>query len=365
MMSWEIKRLAEALKDGQILVRPYEPDYDETVFGDIDRIEDEQVTPPPPDVYQCLEPKFIAGKSLPESAQERQLLYFIDGSFKTRVSEYREGEKITLFVLAAMAVACVRISGTKVGLENFERRLYLIFPNRADALLSDTTYDRLESVKHELEQQNSEYRVEFLEKKKPPDLRSSLLGKVRSVLHDFEHEMGQAMVGKAQAGWLTLDGAITKSQFLQLKNTIGLAKSFSSKPLLQIPGREPMMCPFYLTMLKEGHRSPIFKKPGTQDDVLWYIRLHRIGPPSVGGVVKVETGISNIQSEVAINSELVDKISAEIFTLRYPTTYPDRRWSSTIYPIHAAEKFMESAFWSRMYLSRLEKKLSDAIAGGR
>lgn len=62
------------------------------------------------------------------------------------------------------------------------------------------------------------------------DVRYSMLGKARNIMHSLEHEVAESL--HRGDNWLVMDGAIRKEEFLKLDNTIGLAKSFSRKTCL-------------------------------------------------------------------------------------------------------------------------------------
>ncbi|MEM3526407.1 MAG: hypothetical protein QXV37_03245, partial [Candidatus Jordarchaeaceae archaeon] len=236
------------------------------------------------------------------------------------------------------------------------KRLYIIFPHKGSGFITDTTYEKLNKLKEKLDQEGSNTRIEFLKKTDiKRDVKYSMLGKARALMHDFEHEVALSLE-RSSNEWLVMDGAMRTSDFMKLQKTIGLAKSFSRRPMLDFQnGKKPLMLPFYLRNLKEGERSAVFRvvSGGLKGLTFWYIRLrslHQIEP--LEGVVKVDfnLGSDSLKSE---DIKLIDRISHEVYMLRNPSIYPNRKWLSTIYPIRVAEECLGCSFTPREILIRV------------
>jgi hypothetical protein len=159
-----------------------------------------------------------------------------------------------------------------------------------------------------------------------------------------------------------MDGALRKSEFEQLTYTIGLAKSFSRKPLFKWEGRI-LDIVGYLSRLREGERSAVFKvgHKGEEGLCFWYIRLRERPPMEpLDGLVKVDYKCEG--SELSSNEvELIDELSSEIYALRSPSVYPYPRWPSYIYPIRLAEEFMRPFFINTTLISLIGRRVAEVL----
>ena len=195
------------------------------------------------------------------------------------------------------------------------------------------------------------------------DLRSSLLGTVRSLMHEVEQETALG-IKRETNNWLVMDGAIRNQEFMKLKDTIGVAKSFSRKPSFRIGG-QTLTLPAYMKNIDEGERSAVFRKetPTAAEGelVFWYERIRTFPPMEpLGGIVKVDMALPKDKLEEN-DSKQIDEISAEIYNLRLPATYPKPRWPSMIYPISICEKYMAASFLSRYCLSQIGYELKSTL----
>ena len=247
----------------------------------------------------------------------------------------------------------------------FKKRLYFVFPHKDTNVISDGAYDRLIELQKSLEREKSNTQLYFMKKKDiARDLRSSLLGTVRSIMHGIEYETAVNLVREPN-DWLIIDGAIRNEHFINLKNTVGLAKSFSRKPSFRI-GNKTLTLPAYMKNINEGERSAVFRKtspinPVEEKLVFWYERIRTFPPMEpLGGIVKVDMSIPKEKLEES-DSRLIDEISAEVYNLRLPATYPRPRWPSMIYPINICEQYMSASFLSRYCLSQIGYELKHAL----
>ena len=182
-------------------------------------------------------------------------------------------------------------------------------------------------------------------------------------MHNMEQEIA-AEITQMEDGWLVMDGAIRKHEFVELNRTIGLAKSFSRKPIFDI-GNKQVTLPAYMKQVSEGFRSAVFKKTAAKDSVykevvFWYIRLRTFPPMEpLGGLVKVDFKATEYDDDF---TNLVNEMSAELYAMRLPSVYPWPRWPSYVYPIRVAELFMGSRFLGDFVLGEVGNQLKKAIS---
>ena len=237
----------------------------------------------------------------PLTRKERNFFqFFLDGSIRT----YYWGEKlegntgVPIMIAEAASAVVSRDSAGTVKPAKFKRHLCLITPGSPP--LSDDTWQDIQTLKESFDKSVSPkleiFALAKAEEKR--DLRNSLAGKARSIMHDLEHELA-AELERDSGGWLIIDGAIRKELFLRLPDTIGLAKSFSRRPVFSIEGsKNTKDVVTFLGPIKAGDRTLVFKQDVAADETepikksiaFWYLRLRSgIGLENpLQGVVKVE-----------------------------------------------------------------------------
>jgi hypothetical protein len=283
--------------------------------------------------------------------------FFLDGSIRT----YYLGEQIEdnrsypLIATEVASAAIRRADDGKASVSKLLRKIALLIPP-SPPMRPHTVRDLLDA-RRSFPSARSPFNldIEQLEREahKPGvDLRTSLLGKARAVMHDIEHALALSL-GRVKGEWLVLDGAIRKHEFLELEETIGLAKSFSRNPVFRISGRFKDVVAM-LSGLKEGERTAVFKHsreeegdPVKKEVAFWYVRL-RSGRGLQGplqGIVKIDYRFRRDHLE-ADDVELVNTISRALLAEKYVSPYPTPRWHAHIYPIYVAENYIKSSLFS-------------------
>lgn len=188
-----------------------------------------------------------------------------------------------------------------------------------------------------------------------------MVGVEREVLEDCIKDLAD------EASLVVLDGSL----FSPLKEAgegmpddkisrvIGISKSFSMRPIIEIEkylGHSD--CIKRVVKLEEGERTDAIELHIQRDWVVtWY---QRIRPPSrvespLDGIVKVETHFDDYlagesQSEprqFAKNwSEIWDDIANTVYTERFPIPFHEQRWHTLLYPINCCERLLKSSFFS-------------------
>ena len=299
-------------------------------------------------------------------AEKHLFRYFLDGSIRTYYwGEKIEGNKGFPVMVAEVASAVIhREDDGKVRVAGFKRKLGLLTPPSPP--LSDDTWQDVLHLKESFEHLELSPKLEVVplaKAEEKADLRTSLAGKARSVMHDLEHELAVGLPRDAEK-WLVIDGSIRKELFLHIDNTIGLAKSFSRKPVFSINNSRGVKdVVSMLSRLPDGHRTAVFKQTVTPelagDSVkksiaFWYLRLRsgRGLQSPLQGIVKVE--LCHKSEELAKEQlEEVDMISRALLAEKYVSPYPTPRWHAHIYPIFVAENYIKSSLYSTVYIRGL------------
>jgi len=364
----QIRKLGECLKDGEFIESPFDVPIEEERRGDPDQRDDDLNFPQGENVCVSLEQTLPQGKKRIDNVSYRpRLIYFLDGSLRTKyLGDYIEGERSFPILASEVSCAVVKREGRLLRPCKVDKRLVFIFPHKNTGLISDTIYEKLEELNRQWEEANSFLRIDFLRKERQEirDLRYSMLGKARDIMHSLEHEVAEGL--DRGDDWLVMDGAIRKEEFLKLDNTIGLAKSFSRKPVFDLGDGRPLMITTYLSQIRDGERSAVFKAVFKKEKVrFWYVRLRTYPPMEpLGGLVKIDLRLDEEELSQE-TTKLIDEISAEIYTLRSPSVYPHPRWPSFIYPIRLAEEIMRSMHINKEIIGYYGRELKRVIGGVR
>lgn len=180
------------------------------------------------------------------------------------------------------------------------------------------------------------------------DLRTRGGGKVNWEMHRLEIEVVNSLAERDEDEWIIVDGSLNFEPPISTSNTIGVAKSFSKRPVFTIgrgPRRERYPLFRLLAGLQVAHRTCAFSAKSGQL-AFWYVRLREQGAVDypLMGVIKVE--ILNPSGE-AVASEKIDLISRALVAERHVTPHGrDRRWHVHLYPIYLAERVIKNRFLS-------------------
>ncbi|MCA9731931.1 MAG: hypothetical protein H6696_05515 [Deferribacteres bacterium] len=109
------------------------------------------------------------------------------------------------------------------------------------------------------------------------------------------------------------------------------------------------------------YRTPAFmyeteRVPGVSFSV-WYLRLRDVRKTvnPFDGILKIEKVlVTDSEEENGLDSDEIDRISANIINERNPTCYAsDNRWANHLYPIYLTENFIKSNYLSDTYFLNL------------
>lgn len=159
---------------------------------------------------------------------------------------------------------------------------------------------------------------------------------------------------KMQQGELR-DLAAIKSNY---QCVVGASKSFNPELCKDNRGKSIAK---RIAELPQFHRTPAYKytterTPGVEFSV-WYLRIRNrsrtISP--FDGVLKIEKIlVTDDEQENGLNSEEIDRISANLINERNPTCYgKDNRWANHLYPVYLTEQYIKSRYLSDTYFLNL------------
>lgn len=288
------------------------------------------------------------------TALEFKLKYFLDGSFRTYYwGDIEIGNLSFPVILGETVVAIVERENSKFKKSALSKKINIVLPPEEYAEICNLRT----KLYNTLTNKYSWVSVETLKKdqEKIKDLKTSMLGKIREILHNEERQKAGELQRRDEE-ILVIDGDLRKEIFADLQNTIGLAKSFSLKPLI-IAQLHNISLSSILRCLKKGQRTHVFVKEGMPQYKFWYIRLRN--PEECEnywqGVVKVEVNMKSLTSPTKTFIEYVEHISRLIYEERNPSSYPKKRWASHIYPVYVAENLAKASLFSPHVFRQLLK----------
>jgi hypothetical protein len=276
--------------------------------------------------------------------------YFLDGSRRSYfIGTALERDRSTPIQFAQIGAAVIhRLDDGSVKAVNPERKLMLLL---AKDRVSDHVWEQLKALTREdllLEDITEEDQLNG-PISGTVDLRSRGGGKVNWAMHRLEIELANSLAERGEDEWLIVDGSLNFEPPIRTPNTIGVAKSFSKRPVFSV-GRGPRSkrCSLYrlLAELPVAYRTCAFSAKAGQL-AFWYVRVREQGAVDypMMGVIKVE--MLNPSGEAAL-SERIDLISRALVAERHVTPHGrDRRWHVHLYPIYLAEQVIKNSFLSQ------------------
>ena len=276
--------------------------------------------------------------------------YFLDGSRRSYfIGTALERDRSTPIQMAQIGAAVIhRLDDGSVKAVRSESKLMLLL---AKDSISDHVWEQLKAQTGEdvlLEDITEEDQLNG------PiagtvDLRTRGGGKVNWAMHRLEIKLVNSLPERGEDEWAIVDGSLNFDPPILTPNTIGVAKSFSKRPVFTI-GRGPRSDRYPLYRLLSGlpvaHRTCAFSAKSGQL-AFWYVRMREQGEVDypLMGVIKVE--MRNPSGE-AVPSEKIDLVSRALVAERHVTPHGrDRRWHVHLYPIYLAEQVIKNRFFSQ------------------
>lgn len=353
-LSKEIKRvIKEELQGDFIPVSPkdypplevdlidYDQQIDESYFSENDKCKNFEK----PDAKELKEQVIDLLDNL---KTKLKLNYFLDGTFRTYYwGEVEIANLLFPIILGETAVSIVKRTSKNFKKERLSKKINIVLPPEE--------YIEIEEFRQKLQKAlvNKYSRINVATLERDPavrntkgDIKASMLGKVRAILHEEERREADK-VPRSTNEILVVDGDLRKATFAGIQNTIGIAKSFSLKPVIETPLNNIPLSKILRT-LKKGQRSCVLTKNSERQYKFWYIRLKN--PEECEnywqGIIKVEVNLKDLKRPDNNFIDYVNQISRLIYEERIPSSYPTKRWASHIYPIYVAEKLAKSSLTS-------------------
>lgn len=329
----ELSRLAKELDKNGLKLSPSSPTdepSEESQPPDPDRLRDDRNFD---DGVVCTTAEKTDSLYVPlDSAEEVNLKYFLDGTLSTIYwgDIISSSTYIRPVMVSNIAIAIVRKEGKRCVIESTDNSIVVLVPYTE----TDPEWEAFNAF--------TKGYLEVVPLKEPPlladDLRSKLAAKAKSVLHEKEADAMFSLT-KASEEWAVIDGDIRERRFFEIPNIIGVAKSFSLKPILKYSPAKQFSVLEIARQLPEKHRTPVFQKSSGEYSRVgfWYLRLRdsKCLDYYYQGIVKVEIFLTPETTKSL--SETANAISRSLFNERFPTIYPNRRWHAHLYPVYTAE----------------------------
>ncbi len=322
--------------------------------------------------------KFINLSREAENRSGEQLIkYFLDGSRRTfKIDDISYNEAVYPIIAGQIGVGCCKRVDRKMSPEKLQRKFVLSLPNKANWHGWD---DRQFCIKLRAKINENQllrkigirfseilfYDPSKAENNRAASYESLGISKIQDLMCESEKAMVEELVKEGKLGqdsYLLKDGSIEYQDsssngnirtWQQIKNNyswvIGVSKSFN--PELCFNATEVADLPLF-------YRTRVIKyKSERAPDVsfgIWYVRIrgmkYTITP--FDGIVKVEKVI--MDDEKGLNSEEVDKISANVINERNPVCYgTDKRWANHLYPVFITESYVKSKYLSNEFFLNL------------
>lgn len=316
-------------------------------------------------LFEC--PPLNGGKKEVREANVTMLRYFLDGSqrshrvidasFKSRYLPICAGQ-IGVAVLEREDSGRMKPCRNLTHVENI-----LALPN---VLEEDNAKDLEDKINDEMPE-NENFRVvrydyQQKEDKDPADLGRAMiihemqmleLRTIRGMINNHLIQNERMLVkdgGLQYRDTKIRDLNLSKDDLVQLRNVIGLAKTF--KPNMTLGhgrGRQDLG---NLTKSLEWKERTTVISPNKSEPTThgwWYLRLRpreKVYSP-LQGIAKIEVFAIGTEKEDGIAEERADTISSYVLAERNVTPYnADSRWASHIYPVYLAETYLRSSFLS-------------------
>jgi len=325
----------------------------------------EDIVFPSSALFEC--PRLSGGKRTIEESGGSFFRYFLDGAQRSyRVIEASIRGHYLPFCAGQIGVAVLRrndhgrFSAVR-GLTTI--RNVLAVP---DIIEKDNAEDIGKTINTELEERHHftivRYAYSTKEDKDPGDLgRAMIIDEMqRQELRTIRKMIQENMIGDqtmlAKDGGLQYrhdkikDLNLSSDDIVQLRNVIGLAKTFNASiPLGK--GRARQSIGNLTKSLQWKERTTVIRPQDNKSTSYgwWYLRVRptRWMYSPLQGIVKVEVFATGQEKEDGILSERADTISSYVLAERNVTPYKaDARWATHIYPIYLTETYLRSSFLS-------------------
>lgn len=301
--------------------------------------------------------------------------YFLDGSRHTyKVDDISYAQKVFPVIAGQVGIGCcMRNNGVMQpaysGSEPlFWRDLVISLPNTAFDSDWQTDFSVLKSkINERLQTYNLNFSavIPYLTDKVAigDKMENRGIAKIQDFMIDQEKKMVAKLVGEhflTPDGFLIKDGSleyvmtdVKPDELEKFKNNyqfvVGVSKSFNPEYCIDKDGNNNSNM---IANLPVFHRTPVNKyysdRIGDVYFAVWFVRIRerKYSSSPFDGVLKIEKILVNKKEiEDGLDSELVDRITANLINERNPVCYgADRRWANHLYPVYVTESYLKSKY---------------------
>jgi len=310
--------------------------------------------------------------------------YFLDGSRRTyKIDDIAYSNRLYPVIAGQISVGCCgRENPDSFKIAVLENYLALSLPecankdNVADELFFNALNDKINKLLNLQKRQISfqkilSYSDRTLAEGEKYEHRG--IAKIQDEMIEAEKRLVKLLVQEKKLNfdaYLLKDGSIEyqKMRSGELRDlsaiksnyqcVVGVSKSFNPELCQDSKGKSIAR---NIADLPLFHRTPAYKyttsrTPGV-DFSVWYLRIretHQTISP-FDGVLKVEKIlVTDAEQERGLDSEEIDRISANLINERNPTCYgSDTRWANHLYPVYLTESYIKSQYLSDVYFLNL------------
>ena len=311
---------------------------------------------------------------LPELSQPL-FRYFLDGSRHTyKVDDISYAQKVFPVIAGQVGVGCcMRDNGIMKPAYSgneplFWRDLVISLPNTAFDSDWQTDFSALQTVINDkIKNINLNFSAIIPYSTDKVAIGDKMENRGIAKIQDFmitrEKQMVAKLVGEhflSPDGFLIKDGSleyvmtnVELDELEKFKNNyqfvVGVSKSFNPEYCIDKDGNNNSNM---IANLPVFHRTPVNKyyseRIGDVYFAVWFVRIRerKYSNSPFDGVLKIEKILKNeTEIEKGLDSELVDRITANIINERNPVCYgADRRWANHLYPIYVTESYLKSKY---------------------
>ena len=320
-----------------------------------------------------------------DSTEQSWFKYFLDGSRRIfKVDDVEFDGNIYPIVAGQIGIGCCRRDERKIKPEFFERQLVLVLPTCALSKGQKKNYLSAKLLDHINASSTLKRFGLTFDKILLYNLDIGLPFDAKAIIavHDYMIEREKRSVMRLadgnklrQGAYLIKDGSLEYKivkdakynlSALRLKGAfdyiLGVSKTFNPLQCFVRPSRNKLIAdPTIVARLRQFERTPAYRYRASMSGeeiyfCVWYVRLHerKSARNAFDGVLKVEKLMQASEVECGVDSERIDRLSAQLMSERNPVCYgADPRWANHIYPMYVTEQFAKSNYISRQLFLNL------------
>jgi len=307
--------------------------------------------------------------------------YFLDGSRRTyKVDDFAYGNRIYPVIAGQIGVGCCARQDEKTfNYLILEKQLVISLPDCIEYKNSDLYFNsKIKKINDLsiLQKRDINFHkiIPYPDRalKEGEKYEHKGIAKIQEEMISMEKKVVQKLVKQRRLNmenYLLKDGTLEYSEKGTEKNyrlsliksnykcVVGVSKSFNPELFKNNKGDSIATL---IADLKKNQRTPAYKYVTDYIDniefCVWYLRIRdkekTISP--YDGILKIEKILSEEEKEKGLDSDEIDRISANLINESFPTCYgTDYRWGNHLYPVYLTERFIKSNFISEHFFLNL------------